>query len=100
MPELPVSAVVLTRNEEANLPRCLRLLAGVGEIFVVDSRSEDATRAVARAHGAQLVDFEWNGRYPKNIQSLGRLESCTPTRIISLPAPMSMMVSAPIWLAW
>jgi glycosyltransferase involved in cell wall biosynthesis len=68
VPELPVSAVVLTRNEELNLPRCLRSLAGLGEIFVVDSHSEDGTRAVAHAHGAQLVDFDWNGRYPKKKQ--------------------------------
>jgi glycosyltransferase involved in cell wall biosynthesis len=46
----PVAAVVLTHNEEKNLPECLRSLQGwVQELFVVDSGSTDRTVAIARA---------------------------------------------------
>jgi glycosyltransferase involved in cell wall biosynthesis len=69
MPErIPVSVVVMTKNEEANLAACLESAARCAEVFVVDSGSIDATRAIAAAHGARVVPFEWNGRYPKKKQ--------------------------------
>jgi len=45
---MPFSAIILTYNEEWNLPRCLKQLAGVcPEIFVVDSGSTDGTLEIA-----------------------------------------------------
>jgi glycosyltransferase involved in cell wall biosynthesis len=60
-----VSVIVPVKNEADNLRRCLPALAWADEVFVVDSQSTDATAAVARAHGAQVVQFEFNGTYPK-----------------------------------
>ncbi|MBY6265079.1 glycosyltransferase family 2 protein [Azospirillum sp. 412522] len=68
MTAIPVSVVVMTRNEAANLPRCLPALARFAECFVVDSGSDDGTPDIARSHGARLVSFLWNGRYPKKKQ--------------------------------
>jgi glycosyltransferase involved in cell wall biosynthesis len=65
---IPVSVIVMTRNEEARLPRCLAALKSFAEIFVVDSASTDGTAAVARSFGATLVPFRWNGQYPKKKQ--------------------------------
>lgn len=65
---IPVSAVVMTRNEERNLGRCLQSLEQIDEVFVVDSGSEDDTVSVATANGARVVQFDWNGRYPKKKQ--------------------------------
>jgi glycosyltransferase involved in cell wall biosynthesis len=57
-----ISVIVLTHNEELNLPACLESLAGVvDEIFVVDSGSTDGTRAIAEAHGATVVDHAFAG---------------------------------------
>jgi glycosyltransferase involved in cell wall biosynthesis len=57
-----ISAVILTRDEELNLPSCLDSLAGVvDEIFVVDSGSTDQTWAIARAHGATVVEHPFEG---------------------------------------
>jgi glycosyltransferase involved in cell wall biosynthesis len=64
----PFSAVVMTRNEERNVAACLRSLDRAGEVFVVDSGSDDATCAIARGAGAHVVPFSWNGRYPKKKQ--------------------------------
>jgi glycosyltransferase involved in cell wall biosynthesis len=51
----PVSAVILTYNEELNLPACLQSVAGwAAEIFVVDSGSTDRTREVAESFGAAV----------------------------------------------
>lgn len=61
----PVSVIVPVKNEGANLRRCLPALAWADEIFVVDSQSTDDTAAVARAQGAQVVQFHFNGHYPK-----------------------------------
>ena len=52
-----VAAVVLTFNEERNLPGCLASLAGwVDELFVVDSGSTDGTVEIARQAGARVVE--------------------------------------------
>jgi len=52
----PVSVVVLTFNEERNLPACLASVADwAAEIVVVDSGSTDQTVAIASAHGARVV---------------------------------------------
>ena len=64
-PTLPVTVAIPVRNEEANLARCLAPLDRFAELIVIDSGSSDATREIAAAHGARIVDFEWNGRYPK-----------------------------------
>lgn len=55
-----ISAVIITRNEEANIARCLAGLAGlVQEVVVVDAESTDATRRIAEAHGARVVTRAW-----------------------------------------
>jgi glycosyltransferase involved in cell wall biosynthesis len=56
MSRVPLTAVVLTFNEEKNLGACLESLAGwVEQIFVVDSGSTDRTADIARACGADVV---------------------------------------------
>ena len=65
---IPVSVVVMTRNEAVNLPHCLPALERFAERFVVDSGSTDGTPAIAEAAGAQVVPFHWDGRYPKKKQ--------------------------------
>lgn len=63
--KIPISVVVPVKNEEANLTRCLLRLERFSEVIVVDSASTDRTPEIARQHGATLVDFEWNGKFPK-----------------------------------
>jgi glycosyltransferase involved in cell wall biosynthesis len=48
------STVILTLNEERNLPGCLASLAGCDDVVVLDSGSTDGTAAVARAAGARV----------------------------------------------
>jgi glycosyltransferase involved in cell wall biosynthesis len=49
-----ISVIVTTRDEEANLRRCLESARGFGEVLVVDSFSADGTLAVARAFAATI----------------------------------------------
>ncbi len=53
---VPVSVVVLTFNEERNVAACLdSVKAWAARVFVVDSGSVDATLAIARGRGAEVV---------------------------------------------
>ncbi len=55
-----VSVVILTKDEEANLPDCLASLNGLAcEVFVVDSGSTDATLELARAGGCIIAENPW-----------------------------------------
>ena len=65
---LPVSVIVAARNEAHNLARCLESLRGVGEVYVIDSGSTDATVEIARAHQAKVVQFHYQGGWPKKRQ--------------------------------
>ena len=52
-----LSVIILTYNEEVNLPACLESLKGLDcEIFVVDSGSTDRTVEIARSYGAHVVE--------------------------------------------
>ncbi len=62
---VPVSVLIPVKNEAENLRRCLPALSWADEVFVVDSRSTDETAAVAADHGATVVQFQFNGTYPK-----------------------------------
>ena len=62
---VPVSILIPIKNEAANLPRCLASVAWADEIFVVDSQSTDGSQVIAQGHGAKVVQFEFNGIWPK-----------------------------------
>jgi glycosyltransferase involved in cell wall biosynthesis len=62
---VPVSVIVPVRQEAANLPRCLDCVKWADEIFVVDSHSTDGTAEIASARGATVVQFDFNGTWPK-----------------------------------
>ncbi len=51
-----VSILILTRNEEKNLPGCLESVAWSDDVVVFDSCSTDGTQRVAREHGATVVE--------------------------------------------
>jgi glycosyltransferase involved in cell wall biosynthesis len=66
--KIPCSVIVMTKNEERNIEKCLRSAQGFAETFVVDSRSVDRTCEIAAGLGARVVQFDWNGKYPKKKQ--------------------------------
>lgn len=66
---LPLSVLIPAKNEEANLAACLQSVAFANEIVVIDSASTDGTQAIAEAHGARVVQFLWDGRFPRKKNS-------------------------------
>jgi glycosyltransferase involved in cell wall biosynthesis len=58
---VPVTALVVTRNEELNLERCLRSVHGFADqIFVIDSESSDRTRDIARLFTGQVHELPYD----------------------------------------
>src|SRR5438874_2948956 len=62
---VPVSVIIPIKNEAANLPRCLECVKWADEIFVVDSQSTDGSIEIAQERGAKVVQFKFNGTWPK-----------------------------------
>ncbi|HVF70548.1 MAG TPA: glycosyltransferase family 2 protein [Chthoniobacterales bacterium] len=62
---VPVSVLIPIKNEAANLRRCLDSVAWADEVFVVDSQSTDGSIAIAEERGASVVQFQFNGTWPK-----------------------------------
>jgi glycosyltransferase involved in cell wall biosynthesis len=63
--DLPVSVCIPVRNEEDNLPECLESLSAFSEILLVDSQSSDSTHEIAQRAGISVIQFKWNGSFPK-----------------------------------
>jgi glycosyltransferase involved in cell wall biosynthesis len=56
---LKLSAVITTRNEEANIAACIRSFDDFRdevEVVVVDNFSSDSTRQIAESLGAKVFD--------------------------------------------
>ena len=58
---LKISATIITFNESANIRGACESVAWADEVVVVDSRSTDATREIARERGARVVERDWPG---------------------------------------
>jgi glycosyltransferase involved in cell wall biosynthesis len=53
---MPVSILILTLNETANIGECLASVEGFDDVTVLDSGSSDGTQAAARARGASVIE--------------------------------------------
>jgi glycosyltransferase involved in cell wall biosynthesis len=62
---VPLSVLVPVKNEAANLRDCLAGVSFAEEIVIVDSASTDGTQAIAEESGARVVQFGWNGKFPR-----------------------------------
>src|SRR5687767_12061748 len=57
-----ISAVIITKDEEKNISRCLDSVKGIAdEILVCDSGSTDRTLELAKASGARVITVPWKG---------------------------------------
>lgn len=56
-----VSAVIITKNEEHNIERCLKSLDFAGEIIIFDSGSTDKTLEICARYDTKIIQTEWLG---------------------------------------
>lgn len=66
--KLPITVIILTKNESKAIVDCISSVNFCNQILVVDSASIDNTRDLAKQNGATIIDFAWNGSYPKKKQ--------------------------------
>lgn len=64
----PITVLIAARNEAANIGRCLAALTPAARVILLDSHSTDDTARIAREHGAEVVQFDYAGGYPKKRQ--------------------------------
>jgi glycosyltransferase involved in cell wall biosynthesis len=57
----PISAALITHNEESNIEEALQSLAWTDEIVVVDSGSTDKTVEICRRHTDRIFSRAWTG---------------------------------------
>ena len=60
-----LSVVIITKNEEKNIKRCLESVKWADEIIVVDSGSHDSTLEIAKSYGAKTYIQNWLGFGPQ-----------------------------------
>jgi glycosyltransferase involved in cell wall biosynthesis len=79
-----LSAILITRNEEANIRDCLASVAFAAEIIVVDNGSTDSTVALAREAGARVIEVnDWPGF---GAQKNRALDAATKPWVLSIDA--------------
>ena len=60
--KLPVAVIVLTKDEQIHIERCISNAMRVSnEVYVVDSESTDNTRSIAECLGAKVEVHPWPG---------------------------------------
>jgi glycosyltransferase involved in cell wall biosynthesis len=65
MSKLPISLVIIARDEAGAIARCLDSVPFAAEKLVVDSGSTDGTQQVATEHGARVIYQKWLGFGPQ-----------------------------------
>lgn len=60
-PKIPLSVVIIAKNAASQIGACIESVAFAEEVLVVDSGSEDETRAIADVMGCRVIEKEWLG---------------------------------------
>jgi (heptosyl)LPS beta-1,4-glucosyltransferase len=66
----PLSVIILTKNEEQFIKRCIQSVLWADEILVLDSGSTDQTKEIATSLGAIVYNQEWLGYAAQRNKSL------------------------------
>src|SRR5262245_5176059 len=58
---IPISAIIITKNEEDRIAGAIASVSWCDEVLVIDSESTDATRRIAERCGARVLVRAWDG---------------------------------------
>ena len=82
MSEYPISVLILTKNEEQDLPACLQSVSWSDDIHVFDSFSTDRTAEIAATSGAQVTQNRFEGYSAQRNAALKNLDWKHPWLLI------------------
>jgi glycosyltransferase involved in cell wall biosynthesis len=80
---IDISLVIITKNEEKSIERCIRSVPFAKEVVVLDSGSEDQTCEIAKKLGAKVFHEPWRGFGPQKQRAT---ELASQSWILSLDA--------------
>jgi glycosyltransferase involved in cell wall biosynthesis len=85
---LDLTIAIPVLNEEGNIALCLESIGQdfARQIVVIDSCSSDRTVEIAKNYGVEIVQFKWNGRFPKKRNWFLRNYTPSTTWILFLDA--------------
>ena len=65
--KLDLTIAIPVKNEERNLPGCIKAIGKdfASSIIIIDSGSNDRTKEIAKENNIDIVDFIWDGKFPK-----------------------------------
>ena len=86
-----LSVIIITKNEEHHIERCLKSVAWAAQVIVVDSGSTDQTVAIAKKMGAEVLETDWPGF---GIQKQRALDLATQEWVLNLDADEFLEESA------
>ena len=81
--KIPLSIAIITKNEEENLPDCLKSIEFAGQIVVVDAGSTDKTVQIAAQFGCEVFCEPWQGF---GLQKQSAVDKCRHPWVLVLDA--------------
>ena len=92
-----LAAVLIIKNEEANLAACLDSLAALrpllGEIIVYDTGSTDSSVEIAKSYGARVTEGYWDDDFARARNDAARLSNAK--WVLSIDADERLVADAP-----
>ncbi|MBM4140568.1 MAG: glycosyltransferase family 2 protein [Nitrospira sp.] len=70
--KIPLSVAIIVKNEEMNLPECLKSVSFADDIVVVDSGSTDRTVEIAKEFGCRVFIEDWKGYGPQKNSAVDK----------------------------
>ncbi|MCJ8210226.1 glycosyltransferase family 2 protein [Mucilaginibacter sp. RS28] len=88
LPVLDLTIAIPVKNEEVNLKGCLQAIGEdfAKKIVLIDSGSTDGTKAIAAQFGIEVIDFKWDGKFPKKRNWYLRTHTPTTKWVLFLDA--------------
>jgi glycosyltransferase involved in cell wall biosynthesis len=80
---IPLSVAIITKDEEKNLPDCLKSVSFADDIVIVDSGSTDRTVEIAKEFGCRVFIEDWKGNGP---QKNSAVDKCRYDWVFSIDA--------------
>ena len=67
---MTIAVIIITKNEEASIARCLRSVSWADEVIVLDSGSSDDTVNICRKYTQHVYETDWPGFGPQKNRAL------------------------------